>query len=207
MEAILLRSLPVADPESLVVLNWHSPPPYNASKQWVHVMHGVQGILWPGDKGAMVSGMFPYSAFEALREENPVFSTLFGYFDGRNHNLAVRGQATSVNTEYVTGEYFRGLAVSPAAGRLIGSEDDRAGAGQVAVISFATSQNRFGEPPNAVGRSILVDNVPFTVIGVAPPGFFGVDPAMAPDLYLPLHSNVLLDGPRAAHMYGDENFY
>src|SRR4029077_2081673 len=107
--------------------------------------------------------------------------------------------------EYVTGEYFRGLAVSPAAGRLIGSEDDRPGAAPVAVISFATSQNRFGGPPNAIGQSILVDNIPFTVIGVAPPEFFGVDPAEAPDLYLPLHTNVLLDG--AAPMYPDGNFY
>src|SRR5579862_9518154 len=89
MESILLRSLPVADPESLVVLNWGSRPPQNASKQWVHVMHGVQGILWPGEKGAMVSGMFPFGAFQTLRAENPVFSTLFGYFNGLHHNLAV----------------------------------------------------------------------------------------------------------------------
>src|SRR5256884_2660573 len=138
MESILLRSLPVADPESLVVLNWHSPPPQDASKEWVHVMHAVQGMAWPGDKGAMVSGMFPYGAFETLREENPVFSTLFGYFNGHNKTLAIRGQATSASTEYVTGEYFRALAVSPAAGRLIDSEDDRPGAAPVAVISFAT---------------------------------------------------------------------
>jgi len=207
MESILLRSLPVADPESLVVLNWHSRPPQNANKEWVHVMHAVQGIAWPGDKGNMVSGMFPYGAFETLREENPVFSTLFGYFNGLHHNLAVRGQAKSANTEYVTGEYFRGLAVSPAAGRLIDSEDDRPGAAPVAVISFGTSQNRLGGPPNAIGQSILVDNIPFTVIGVAPPEFFGVDPAAAPDLYLPLHTNLLVDGARAARMYGDENFY
>src|SRR5580693_7821293 len=125
MESILLRSLPVADPESLVVLNWHSRPPQEGSQEWVHVIHGVQGILWPGDKGALVSGMFPYGAFETLgetlREENPAFSTLFGYFNGLNHNLAVRGQAVSASAEYVTGEYFRGLAVSPAAGRLIDS--------------------------------------------------------------------------------------
>jgi predicted permease len=207
MESILLRSLPVADPESLLVLNWHSPPPYNASKQWVHVIHGVQGILWPGDKGAMVSGMFPYGAFETLREENPVFSTLFGYFNGLTCNLAIRGQAASASAEYVTGEYFHGLEVSPAAGRLIDSEDDRPGAAPVAVISFATSQNRFGGPPNAIGQSILVDNVPFTVIGVAPPEFFGVDPEVAPDLYLPLHTNVLLGGAGAARMYSDGNFY
>src|SRR3954447_24495535 len=84
MESVLLRSLPVADPESLVVLNWQSQPPAGASKDWVHVVHGVQGVLWPGDKGALVSGIFPYRAFETLREENPVFSTLFGYFNGQN---------------------------------------------------------------------------------------------------------------------------
>src|SRR5437879_2909382 len=113
----------------------------------------------------------------------------------------------SASTEYVTGEYFRGLAVSPAAGHLIGSEDDRPGAAPVAVVSFAASQQRFGGPSNAIGQAILIDNVPFTVIGVAPPEFFGVDPAVAPDLYLPLHTNVLLDGAGAARMYGDGNFY
>src|SRR4051812_352459 len=207
MESILLRSLPVPDPESLVVLNWHSRPPEGPGKEWVHVVHGIQGRFWPGDKGALVTGIFPYGAFETLREENPVFSTLFGYFNGHNKTLAVRGQATSAGMEYVTGEYFRGLAVSPAAGRLIGSEDDRPGAPAVAVISFATSQQRFGGPPNAIGQPVLVDNVPFTVIGVGPPEFFGVDPAAAPDLYLPLHTSMLVDGTRAAHAFGDANFY
>jgi predicted permease len=207
MESILLRSLPVADPESLVVLNWHSRPPEGPSKEWVHVVHGIQGMFWPGDKGALVTGIFPYPAFEALREENPVFSTLFGYFDGQKRNLAVRGQATIASTEYVTGEYFRGLGVSPAAGRAIDSEDDRPGASPVAVISFAASQQRFGGPSQAIGQPILVDNVPFTVIGVAPPEFFGVDPAVAPDLFLPLHTNLLLDGAAAERMYRDGNFY
>ena len=207
MESVLLRSLPVADPESLVVLNWHSRPPFDANKQWVHVMHGLQGMAWPGDKGTMVGGMFPYAAFETLRQDNSVFSALFGYFNGQSRNLAIRGQATSARTEYVTGGYFRGLEVSPAAGRLIDSADDRPGAAPVAVISFVTCQNRFGEAPNAIGQPILVDNVPFTVIGVTPPEFFGVDPAAAPDLYLPLHTNLLVDGARAAHMYGDGNFY
>jgi predicted permease len=207
MESILLRSLPVADPESLVVLNWHSQPPENANKEWVHVVHGLQGVFWPGDKGSLVSGIFPYAGLETLREQNPVFSIIFGYFNGRNRTLAVRGQATSASTEYVTGDYFRGLAVSAAAGRLIESADDRPGAAPVAVISFAASQNRFGGPPNAVGQPILVNNTPFTVIGVAPPGFFGVDPGTSPDLYLPLHTNVLVDGAGSARLYADENFY
>jgi macrolide transport system ATP-binding/permease protein len=96
LEAILLRSLPVAAPESLVVMNWQSPLPQNANKEWVHVMHGVQGMAWPGDDGTMFSGMFPYGAFESLGEENPVFSTLFGYFNGRTVTLSAGGQATSV---------------------------------------------------------------------------------------------------------------
>src|SRR5580698_1514047 len=90
MESILLRSLPVANPESLVVLNWHSRPPFDAGKQWVHVMHGVQGLAWPGGKGVMVSGMFPYGAFETLRDENPIFSTLFGYFNGLTRTLSIQ---------------------------------------------------------------------------------------------------------------------
>ena len=207
MESILLRSLPVADPASLVVLNWHSRPPRDGSKEWVHVMQSVSGSSWDGDKGEMVSGMFPYGAFEALRDENPVFSTLFGYFNGRNRNLAINGQAASASAEYVTGEYFRGLAVLPAAGRLIDPEDDRPGAAPVAVISFGTSQRRFGGAANAIGQPIFVDNVPFTVVGVAPPEFFGVDPSAAPDVYLPLHTNLLVDGTRANGMYSDGNYY
>jgi predicted permease len=207
MESILMRSLPVADPESLLVLNWHSRPPREGSRDWVHVMHGLQGMAWPGDKGEMVLGIFPYGAFDALRQDNPVFSTLFGYCNGLHQTLAIRGQAASVNTEYVTGEYFRGLAVSPAAGRLIETKDDSPGAAPVAVISFTASQNRFGGPSGAIGQPVLVNNAPFTVIGVAPPEFFGVDPAAAPDLYLPLHANLLVDGARTAHSYGDGNFY
>src|SRR5690349_9772440 len=101
MEAILLRSLPVADPESLVVLNWHSRPPKEGDKASVHVIHGLQGIFWPGTKGALVSGIFPYRAFEVLREENPVFSSLFGYFNGHDRTLAIRGQAMNASTEFV----------------------------------------------------------------------------------------------------------
>src|SRR5436305_9254617 len=138
MESILLRSLPVADPESLVVLNWHSRPPRDGSKEWVHVMQSVSGSSWDGDKGEMVSGMFPYGAFEALRDENPVFSTLFGYFNGRNRTLAIRGQSASAGTEYVTGDYFRCLEVSPAAGRLINFVVYRSCVPPVAVICFAS---------------------------------------------------------------------
>ncbi len=207
MESILLRPLPVANPDSLAILNWHSRPPQEGSEAPIHVMHSVSGLAWPGNKGSMVTLMIPYGAFETMREKNPVFSSVFGYYNGRTRTLAIRGQAMSVNAEYVTGEYFRGLGVSPSSGRLIDPDDDLPKAPPVAVISFAASQNRFGGPQSAVGQPVLVDNIPFTVIGVAPPEFFGVDPAVTPDLYIPLHTNLLTGGAEAARMYGDRNFY
>ncbi len=112
--------------------------------------------------------------------------------------------------EFVSGEYFRGLAVNPAAGRLIIPDDDQAGAPAVAVLSFPYSQRRFGDAASAPGQSILINNVPFTIVGVAPPGFFGVDPAAAPDFYLPLHTNLLLplrSGVSDAKGYLDQNYY
>ena len=79
------------------------------------------------------------------------------------------------------------------------------------VVSFAFSQRRFGGPANATGQSILIDNVPFTVVGVTPPEFFGVDPAAAPNLYLPMHTDLLLDGPTAwaptPPRYLEQNYY
>lgn len=207
MESILMRSLPVADPASLVVLNWHSRPPRDGGKEWVHVMQAVSGTAWDGDKGAMVSGMFPYGAFETLRRDNPVFSTLFGHFNGGKRNLSIRGRATVAHAEYVSGEYFRGLSVSPAAGRLIEPEDDRRGAPPVAVMSYAASQNRFGGPSQAIGQSIFIDSVAFTVVGVASPAFFGVDPAWVPDIYLPLQTNLVLDGTGTERMYQEDNYY
>ncbi len=61
----------------------------------------------------------------------------------------------------------------------------------MAVVSYAFSQRRFGGADNAAGQPILIDNLPFTVVGVTPPEFFGVDPAAAPDVYLPMHTNEL----------------
>ena len=117
---------------------------------------------------------------------------MFAYYPTRKVNVMVKGQAELASGEFVSGDYFRGLAVPPAAGRLIIPDDDRAGAPPIAVLSFAFSQRRFGDAASAPGQSILINNVPFTVAGVAPPGFFGVDPAAAPDFYIPLHTNFLL---------------
>lgn len=105
----------------------------------------------------------------------------------------IKGQAELATGEYVSGDYFRGLDVLPAAGRMIISGDDRPDSTPVAVLSNGLAQRRFGGAPNAIGQSILIDNHPFVVIGVTPAEFFGVDPARVPEFYVPLHSDLLLD--------------
>jgi macrolide transport system ATP-binding/permease protein len=207
MDTILLRSLPVADPESLAVLNWH----HLARGMEGSVIHSGSGSMHDEDHGGTTAGIFPYPAFELLKKSSDsVFSSLFAYYPTREVNLMVKGQAEQSSGEYVSGDYFRGLAVLPAAGREIIPEDDRTGAPPVAVLSFAYSQKRFGDAVSAPGQSILINNIQFTVAGVAPSRFFGVDPAAAPDFYLPLHTNILL---AAAHRgingeaYFNQNFY
>jgi macrolide transport system ATP-binding/permease protein len=194
MDSILLRSLPVSDPESLVVLNWRSKDPRVPGKEWrPFVMHSVSGNAY-NDETGLISGIFPFPAFELFQNADAVFSTVFAYYAAGNLNLMIHGDAELARGEYVSGDYFRGLAVVPAAGRLLVTDDDRPGAPPVVVVSSGLSQRRLGGPSNATGQSILINNIQFTVVGVAPAEFFGVDPAAAPDCYLPLHANLLVNG-------------
>jgi len=84
-----------------------------------------------------------------------VFSSVFAYYPTRKGNVMVKGQAEQAGGEFVSGDYFHGLQVSPAAGRLILPDDDRVGAAPIAVVSFAFSQRRFGDAASALGQSIL----------------------------------------------------
>jgi predicted permease len=206
MDSLLLRSLPVSDPETLAVLNWAANP---TGRDFV--MHGMSGNTWSEGKWAEVSGIFPYPAFELIQTSSgAVFSSVFAYYPTRKVNVMVKGKAEQASGEYVSGDYFRGLAVTPAAGRIILPDDDRAGAPAVVVLSFPFSQRRFGDVASAPGQFVLINNIPFTVAGVAPPGFFGVDPAAAPDFYIPLRTSLLLRqrfGANDADTYLARNYY
>jgi macrolide transport system ATP-binding/permease protein len=207
LDAVLLRPLPVEDPDSLVVLNWqlNGPVVNPRGQRPPTVFYSGSGSVYNDPGGVSRSGIFPYPAFELLRNDANVFSSLFAHSPAGNLTASIQGQAEIVDAVYVSGDYFSGLGVSPAAGRPISSNDDRPGARAVALISHAFSQSRFANASDAIGQPILVNNVPFTIVGVAPPGFFGADPAQDPDFYLPMHANILMGA--SPETYLEQNDY
>jgi hypothetical protein len=124
------------------------------------------------DASGLISAIFPFPALDVLQQaSSSVFSHLFAYQPAGPVNVLIRAEVEQVIGEYVTGDFFQGLSVLPAAGRTITADDDRIGASAVAVISMGYSERRFGGAASAVGESMLIDNVPFTVIGVTLPSF------------------------------------
>jgi hypothetical protein len=207
MDAVLMRSLPVADPASLVLAKWHITAKENTDDT---VVHHVSGYSYEDPKMGKMSPIFPFVAFDVLRKSGGALSVLFAYHPAGKLNIRVGRQAEITGGEYVSGDYFRGLRIVLAAGRLIAGGDDRAGAPNVVALGYGFAQTRFGKAASAVGQKVLIDNIPFTTVGVTPRGFFGVDPSKAPDLYLPLHADVLLDpekNPTSIDRYQDEHYY
>lgn len=190
LDALLLRSLPVSDPSTLVVLKWHARP-----MQRDFVMQSMSGDVWADSRWASVSDIFPYPAFSLFEKSQSVFSDVFAYCHTREvraANIVIHGQAETSHGELVSGRYFPALGVAPAAGRLIVPEDDVAAAPAVVVLSNGFAERHFGSAAASPGQSIVISNVPFTVIGVVPPEFFGVDPSSVPDFYVPMHTKVSL---------------
>ena len=195
MDAVMLRALPVANAGELVIPNWRSrgkdQPPVVRS-------HNGSGYREPG--GTQTSPDFPWPAYELLRNHNTVFTTLFAYANAGQLTLSVSGQAESGLVEFVSGNFFSGLGIVPAVGRLLSESDNLPGALQVAVISYNYWRERFAGDPAAIGQNITVNNIPFTIAGVAPPEFFGIKPGSAPVLYVPVGNR-----PSLARNYGNEH--
>jgi predicted permease len=209
MDAILLRSLPVRDPALLVLPTWRVHQRESGGDSVVQAFSGSWGD--EPNSGFVTGNIFPYPAFEAMQKKGEVFSSLFGYYGAAGTNVNIHGQSETENGLYVTGGYFSGLGVPPAAGRLIEPDDDRFDAPPVVVLSAALAKSRFGGAVEALGQSILVNNVPVPVVGVASPEFFGVDPGSAPQFYVPLHSAPALEGSNPfglkAKSFLEEHFY
>lgn len=143
-------------------------------------------------KGGDVRNQFSFPDYRDIRgQSNDVFSAVFGSMIGID-GLSVNNRPERLLTNYVTGNYFTGLAVEPALGRLfLPSEGESAGADPVVVLGYSYWQNRFHADRNIVGQKVLVNGHPLTVIGVAPKGFHGTFGFVDPQAYLPFGMQVL----------------
>ena len=180
IHAVMLRSLPVTDPGRL----------YRVGEGDDCCVEGGPQDKW---------GMFSFALYERLKKETPEFEEVAAFQAGR-WRMSVRRQgidavAKPLRSEYVTGDYFSTLGVGALGGRVLTAEDDRPGAPPVMVLSHRVWQTTYGSDPSVVGSTFVVEGHPFTVIGVAPPGFFGEtlesDP---PDIWVPLQQEPLVSG-------------
>src|SRR5271155_3442825 len=156
--------------------------------------------------------LFSGEAYKTFRAHTPEFTDLAALQAG-NAPLGVRrqgsqAQADTRNGEYVSGNFFKTFGVQPWIGRLMTDDDDREGAPPVTVMSYHIWREKYGSDPSVVGASYQINGHPFTVIGVAPPGFYGAKLAGwgMPDFWLPLTAELLIDGDTSRLKRPNGNF-
>jgi predicted permease len=177
-DAALFRKLPVHDPDQLVVLRWSSAGGFP-----------FESLSGAGDMrgGEASSTSFPLAVYDALQAETAGRMETIGFADLYGAAVTVDGQAESLGGQVVSGNYFDVLGVRPAIGRALGAADLEDGAAPVAMLSYGYWQSRFGGAQDALGRTIRVNDLPFTVVGVTPRGFKGtLQVGQDPEVTLPL---------------------
>ncbi len=166
---VLLRALPVPNPQQLVVLR--SPGPHHGHT-WSDIDNGAQS--------------FSYPMYKELRDRSTVFTGLFGSRD-TDVNVVGHGTTQSASGELVSGNYFETLEVQPALGRMFSASDETApGANAVAVLSYAYWTRQFGADPSILNKPLTVNGIALTVVGVARKGFNGVEIGYLPDIFIPV---------------------
>ena len=193
VQGILLRSLPVTDPSRLYRVGDKDDCCYYDTFQ--------------NDDGDF--DLFSYDLYLHLKQSAPEFEQLAAVEAGGS-GFSVRygaAPAKPMRTEYVSGNYFATLGVGAYAGRPLNENDDTPGAAPALVLSYRTWQTDFAADPAVVGSTVYVQTHPFTVAGVAPPGFFG-DRVIAnpPDFWMPLSAEPLLEGANSSLTQVDEDW-
>jgi predicted permease len=175
---VLLDRLNVPRPSELRLLQWTSKRDSAVHSEWGDMGRGKDGVY---------STSFSYPIYEQLRKENRDLSDLFAFKGAGRMDVTVDGQAEVVQSELVSGNYYTEMEVQPQLGRAIGPEDDSVDAPPVATISDGYWAKRFNRSTTVIGRTILVNLQPITIVGVNPPGFTGAKTVQAsPDIFAPL---------------------
>jgi predicted permease len=168
IDAALLRSLPVKDPEQLYL------------------------VAHAGERGVTESNNFPL--YERLRDHSQSFSGLTA-FNPNRWKVTLNGETEIVSGQVVTGNYFSTLGVNASLGRVLTVEDDKIPNGHpVAVISHAYWRRRFGQDPGVLGKTITINLTPFTIIGVTTPEFFGLQVGRSTEISVPMAMHSLVGG-------------
>ncbi len=180
VNGLLLQSLPVPDPDSLVRLKWTGQN--NMTRDTSD--YGPSRPL----QGQSVRSTFSYAIYQELRAANRTMTDLVACAPVGSSNLIVDGAADLASTFAVTGNYFQVLRITPLAGRLLNEDDVAPGATPAAVISEGLWRRRFGGTPDTIGKVVTINGAQVPIVGVVPASFTGIQSVNAtpPDLTLPL---------------------
>src|SRR5438105_3551338 len=182
IDSVMLRALPVENPSQLVLLKWGARNAPN-----------IHGYMTSGDcpMNVMPGAANPYGCsfsepmFREIAQAN-VFAATTAFANSGRLNLTGNGPATVIKGQLVSGDFFRTMGLEAAAGRLFEAADDKQSAAPVAVLNYGYWQSAFGGSRDVIGHTIELNNVPFTIIGVAEQRFTGVTPGSDYDVWLPL---------------------
>jgi predicted permease len=195
IDAVMLKMLPIRDPQQLRQVLWAGP--HDPRELRLRTSYSTGFCPEIAGVGSFDSGCsFSYPTFEQVREQAQAFSHVFTFTWAGDLNVIVDGQAALAQGELVSGDYFSGLGVQPQLGRTITPTDDQPGAAPVAVISYGYWERRFGGDPTVVGKSVPMNGIPFIIIGVAPPEFFGIQAGNSPEIWVPLRKKTDLNEVR-----------
>jgi putative ABC transport system permease protein len=169
VDQILLKKLPVADPDRLVMLK------YAGSDTGHTDAYGGTGEMY-----------FSYPMYRDLRDQNQVFDGMLAMFPAQV-GVQWRNTPSLAKSELVSGNYFTILGVKPALGRLLAPADSAtSGASALVVLNYRYWSQHFGEDPGVINQTLLVNGNPFTIIGVVQPGFDSVIGGRVPDIFVPI---------------------
>ena len=201
VDAVLLKMLPVKRPEELVLFKWAMGERPIFGSHWGNIDRDPA-------TGLSVGSSLSYPAFEQFRAHTRTLSDVFAFAPMADLNVNVDGQAEIASGQLVTGGFYSGLGVQTARGRTITSDDDHAAADPVAVISHRYWQRRFGLDEAVVGKTVNVNGVPVTIVGVTPPQFYGgLEVGNSPDFSLPMALEPRLNQSRQASSEKNEAWY
>lgn len=193
VQGILLRSLPVSSPSQLYRIG---------DTDDCCIDGGFQN-----DNGD--TSIFSYDLYLTLEKAAPEFDQLAAVQAGQNTYYVRRGETEPKNlrTEYVTGNYFSTLGVGAYSGRALTVNDDTPSSAPAVEISYASWQNDFAGDPSIVGSTVFIQTHPFTVVGVAPPGFFGDRVTdNPPAIWVPVNQEPGIEGPNSILQHADSNW-